>query len=806
MLIKSPGFTFVAVLVLALGIGANSAIFSVVNAVLLRPLPYDHPERLALVWETNDKIQIGFDLLPASAGSFTDWRNQSQSFEDLSLIDGENFNITGSGAPEQISGARVSASFFKLLGVTPAAGRVFTEDEDREGANRAVVISHSLWQSRWAGDPEILGKTLALDGRSYTIIGVMPKGFNYPKATDLPSYFQLPPRSELWTPMALPSQQLTNRGNHNFGVIGRLKPEATIKQAQAEMTAITENIAQQYPQLSGWGAKVVSLEEQSVGDIRLILLVLLGAVAFVLLIACANVANLLLARASSRQKEIAIRSALGASRLQIIRQLLTESMLLAVAGGGVGILMAVWGIDALLALSPGNLPRLDEVKVDGAAIVFTFAVSLVTGLIFGLAPAAQVSKTNLSEFLKEGARGSTGGARANRVRSLLVVSEIALSLVLLIGAGLMIRSFARLTNVNPGFNPKNVFTMQVFLPRTKYSEARDQAAFFKQVISRVEAIPGVETAGAISHLPLSGMEESGNFSIEGRPPEDASAGVAVVDIRAISSNYFRAMGIPILMGRDFAQQDNEQSVPVAIISESIAARYFPGEDPIGKRIKRGSANSDLPWAEIVGVASDVRHSALEKQSRPQLYFLYLQNPFGYMTIVARTASSPESLTSAASKAVWDTDKDQPVAHAQTMERYLSETVASKRFNMTLLGVFAGVALILAAVGIYGVMSYSITQRTHEIGIRMALGAARRDVLRLVVGHAMTLAAVGVGIGLAASFALTRVMTSLLFEVTATDPLTFAAIPLMLAGVALAACFIPARRAMKVDPIVALRYE
>jgi putative ABC transport system permease protein len=806
MLIKSPGFTFVAVLVLALGIGANSAIFSVVNAVLLRPLPYEHPERLALVWETNDKIQIGFDLLPVSAGSFTDWRNQSQSFDDLSLVDGANFNITGSGAPEQISGARVSSSFFKLLGVTPAAGRVFTEDEDRAGANRAVIISHSLWQSRWAGDPEIIGKTLALDGASYTIIGVMPKGFNYPKATDLPSYFQLPPRSELWTPMALSSQQMTNRGNHNYGVIGRLKPETTIKQAQAEMTAIAENIAQQYPQLSGWGAKVVSLEEQSVGDIRLILLVLLGAVAFVLLIACANVANLLLARASSRQKEIAIRSALGASRMQIIRQLLTESMLLAVAGGGIGILMAVWGIDALLALSPGNLPRLDEVKVDGAAIGFTFAVSLVTGLIFGLAPAAQVSKTNLSEFLKEGARGSTGGARANRVRSLLVVSEIALSLVLLIGAGLMIRSFARLMNVNPGFNPQNVFTMQIFLPQSKYSEGRDRAAFFKQVINRVEAIPGVETAGAITHLPLSGMEESGNFSIEGRPSEDPSGGFATVDIRAISSNYFRSMGIPILIGRDFAQQDNEQSVPVAIISESMAARYFAGEDPIGKRIKRGSANSDQAWAEIVGIAADVKHSALEKQSRPHLYFLYLQNPFSYMTIVARSSSSAENLSAAASKAVWDTDKDQPVANIKTMERYLSEAVASRRFNMSLLGVFAGVALILAAVGIYGVMSYSIAQRTHEIGIRIALGAARRDVLRLVVGHAMTLAAAGVCIGLAASFALTRVMSSLLFEVTATDPVTFAAIPLMLAGVALAACLIPARRAMRVDPIVALRYE
>ncbi|HKP86340.1 MAG TPA: ABC transporter permease [Blastocatellia bacterium] len=806
VLAKSPGLAFVAIITLALGIGANTAIFSVVNAVLLRPLPYEHPERLALVWETNPKIQIGFDLLPASAGSFTDWRNQSQSFEDLSLVSGTAFNLTGTTVPEKLTGASVSASFFKLLGVEPAVGRTFTEEEDRAGANRVVVISHSLWQSRWAGDPDIVGKTLTLDNNSYTVIGIMPKGFNYPKATDLPSYFQLPPRTELWTPMALTNELSINRGNHNYGVLARLKPGVTIEQAQSEMTAISQDAEQKYPIAAGWGAKVVSLEEQSIGDIRLILLVLLGAVGFVLLIACANVANLLLARATSRQKEIAIRTALGASRLQIIRQLLTESMLLALLGGGFGILMAVWGIDALLALSPGNLPRIDEVNIDVAVIGFTFASSLLTGVIFGLAPAVQVSKTNLHEFLKEGARGSTGGGRANRVRSLLVVSEIALSLILLIGAGLMIRSFVRLMNVNPGFNPQNVLTMQIFLPQSKYSQDRDRTAFFKQVINRVEALPGVETAGAITHLPLSGMEESGNFSIEGRDSEASAAALTTADIRAISPNYFRTMGIPIMMGRDFTEADSEQSAPVAIISESMAARYFPGEDPIGKRIKRGSAVANYNWPTIVGVAADVKHSALEKQSRPHLYFPYLQSPFGYMVIVARTSTNPESLATAASKAVWAVDKDQPVSNVKTMDHYLSEAVASRRFYMTLLGVFASVAMVLAAVGIYGVMSYSITQRTHEIGIRMALGAAERDVLKLVVGQAMLLAAVGVGIGMIASFALTRVLSSFLYGVTATDPLTFLAVSALLAGVALGACLVPARRAMKVDPMVALRYE
>ena len=805
MLVKRPGFTFVAVLVLALGIGANSAIFSVVNAVLLKSLPYDHPERLALVWETNPKVQIGSDLLPVSAGNFTDWRNQNESFESMSLVSGANYNLTGTDRPEQLSGAQVSASFFKLLGVEPAAGRTFTEEEDQPDRNRVVVVSHSLWQSRWAGDPDIIGKTLMLDGNSYTIIAVMPKGFNYPKATDLPAYFQLPPQTELWTPIALTSRQISSRGNHNYGVLARLKPGIAIERAQSEMTSIGQNIEQQYPQLAGWGVKVVSLEEQSIGDIRLILWVLLGAVGFVLLIACANVANLLLARASSRQKEIAIRTALGASRLQIIRQLLTESTLLALVGGGFGILIAVWGIDALLALSPGNLPRMDEVRVDGAVAGFTFAVSLLTGMIFGLAPAVQVSKANLNEFLKEGARGSTGGTRANRVRSTLVIVEVALSLVLLIGAGLMIRSFMQLMNVSPGFNPQNVLTMQIFLPQSKYSRGADQAAFFKQVINRVEALPGVETVGAITHLPLSGMEESGNFSIESRPSQSFDAGTTA-DMRAISPNYFRSMGIPILRGRDFSETDGEQSVPVAIISESMATRFFPGEDPLGQRLKRGSSTSDLPWVTIVGIAADVKHSALEKQSRPHLYFSYPQSPFGYMALVVRTSASPESLSVAAQSAVWAVDKDQPVVNVKTMEQYLSAAVAARRFNMTLLAAFAVVAMVLATVGIYGVISYTVTQRTHEIGIRMALGAAQRDVLKLVFGQAIMLAVIGVVIGVAASFALTRVMESLLFGVTATDPLTFIAIPLLLTGVALGACFVPARRATKVDPMVALRYE
>jgi putative ABC transport system permease protein len=805
MLAKNPGFTAVAIIALALGIGANSAIFSVVNAVLLRPLPYERPERLVMLWENNPALQLGFDLLPVSAANFTEWRGRGQSFEEVSAFDSVSFNLTGADTPDQIGGARVSANFFKLLGVQPERGRAFLPEEDQPGNNRVIVISHSLWENRFGSDPNIIGRTMTLNDTGYTVVGIMPKDFGFPKATDLPSYFQLPPQIELWAPLALTREIINSRGNHNYAVMARLKPGVTLEQAQSEMTAIASGLEQQSPFNAGWGVTIVPLHEQAVGSLRLVLLVLAGAVGFVLLIACANIANLLLARAASRQKEIAIRTALGASRSRIVRQLLTESVLLALAGGTLGILLTLWGIDLLLALSPANLPRIKEVNIDAWVLGFTLAVSLATGIAFGLAPALQVSKANLNEFLKDGARGSTSGIRAHRVRNLLVMSEVALTLVLLICAGLLARSFIRLMSVDAGFNPRNVITMRVNLPQNKYPERRDQTAFFKQVISRVETLPGVQTVGAVSHLPLSGAEESGNFSIEGRPPVDPKES-PIVNLRAISPGYFQAMEIPLLKGRDFTEQDNDQSPYVAIISESLARRFFPDEDPIGQRVKRGSASSTLPWATIVGIVADIKHSALDAEPKPHLYFSYLQNPFPYLTLVVRSATSPEGLAAALRSEVWAVDKDQPVTAITTMERYLSEAMATRRFNMILLGVFAIVALVLAAVGIYGVISYSVTQRTHEIGVRMALGASSGDVMRLIVGQAMTLAAAGVAAGLVAAFALTRVMESLLFGVSSHDVITFIAIPLVLGAVALAACLVPARRATKVDPMVALRYE
>ncbi|MEK6322561.1 MAG: ABC transporter permease [Acidobacteriota bacterium] len=812
-LVNKPGFTAMVVITLALGIGANSAIFSVVNSVLLRPLPYEQAERLVSLWENNPNIQFGSDLLPVSAANFADWRDQSQSFESITALVSASFNLTGTDRPERVGGARVSASFFLLFGVAPARGRTFLPEEDHPGRNRVVVISHGLWQSRFGSDPDLIGKTLRLDGENHTVVGIMPAGFNFPKAADLPSYFELPPQTELWTPIAFSPSKINDRLSRGYAALARLKQGVTIEQAQTEMTAIARQLEQQYEDNAGFGVTIISLREQVVGGVRLILLVLLGAAGFVLLIACANVANLMLARASSRQKEMAIRTALGASRLRVVRQMLTESVILALGGGSLGILLARLGTDLLLTLSPDALPGLEEVNVDLTVLGFTLAVSLATGVIFGLAPALQVSTTNLNELLKEGARGSTGSIRSNRVRSLLVVSEVALSLVLLVGAGLMIRSFLRLLSVNPGFNPHGVITMQLDLPQSKYPGQTERGSLFTQVIRRVETLPAVETVGAISHLPLSGGAQIDGILIEGRPPVSL-AELSLVNSRAINPDYFRAMGIPILRGRDFKEEDNEQqSPPVAIISAETAARFWPGEDPIGKRIKFYPADSARHWLSVIGIVADLKDSALDAEPKPHMYYPYLQNPWSSpqrsptsMTLVVKNAASSEGMASALRSEVWAVDKDQPVTTIKTMEQYVTEAVGRRRFAMILLGAFACVALALAAVGIYGVMAYSVSKRSHEIGIRAALGAQSGDVLKMVIGQGMKLALIGVAIGIVASMALTRLMRNLLFEVSATDPMTFVVIAVLLTGVALLACWLPARRATKVDPMVALRYE
>ena len=804
MLLRGRAVTAVAIIALALGIGANTAIFSVVNAVLLRGLPYKNADQLVMIWETNSEVQIGFDLLPVSIAAFADWQNQGESFEAVSILDANRYAFTGSGTPERVGGARVSASFFDLMSVTPIMGRTFSPEEDKPGANTVVVISHALWQSRFGADADVCGKTIMLDGRSYTIIGVMPKGFQFPKTEDLPSYFQTSAQSDLWTPIGLTGEQLANRESHNKSVIARLKPGITVARAQSEIEAISNRIAEQYPEARGWGAKVVLMKEQLVGDLRVALFVLLGAVGFVLLIACANVANLLLARAASRQKEIAVRSALGASRLRIIRQLLTESVMLSLAGGVIGILLAVWGINVLLAISPSSIPRKHEISIDGYVLAFTFTVSLVTGVLFGLAPAFQVSRFNLSETLKEGARGSTAGHAP--LRSLLVVAEVALSLVLLIGAGLLLNSFSRLLGINPGFDPKNVLAMKISVGPSYEDDDQKQVRLFQQIIEKVKALPGVESAGAVSDLPLGGGEEIDQFTVEGLPAPSNYSDTPLADFRFIDDGYFSTLKIPLVAGRNFSEQDIKTAPPVIIINESFARRFFADNDPIGKRVKPGDYESRAPWATIVGVAKDVKHTTLEQETRPQLYFPYQQKLWGMLTIVARSNSGAKSLSAAMRNAVWEVDKDQPITSLRMMEEYLADSVSQKRFNAILLAAFAIVAMLLASVGIYGVMSYTVTQRTHEIGIRIALGAKQRDVFKIVVGQGLKLTLAGVAIGLGAAFALTRLMESLLYNVSATDPVTFIVISIVLAGVALGACFVPARRATKVDPMVALRYE
>jgi putative ABC transport system permease protein len=795
-LLKNPGFSAIAILALALGIGANSAIFSVVNAVLLRPLPYADPDRLIMVWHSYPSLKLE---APVSPRGYFDYTEQSDIFEEASLAAGWNVNLTETGEPERIQGRAVSAGFFPTLKIEAARGRLFTPEDDQPEHDRVVVLTDGLWRRRFGSDPNIIGKTLTLNGNSFDVIGVLPADFQ------IDSFGQ---GVEMYAPLALTPQQRNSRGSEFLLMIGRLKPGVTLTEAQTQMTTIANRIMEQNPgnYPADWGVKVQSLNEQVVGDIRMHLLVLLGAVGFVLLIACANVANLLLARAASRQKEIAIRTALGASRGRLIRQLLTESILLSIAGGGLGFLLALWGVDMLVSVNRNNIPRAGEIGIDPRVVGFTVVISLLTGILFGLVPALQASKIGLNETLKEGGRGTAGGARQRRVRAYLVVSEIALALVLLVGAGLMIKSFARLLDVDPGFRTENVLTMQMSLPGTKYREAHQVRAFYQQSLEQIKAIPGVQSASATSNLPLSGSVSSGNFQIEGRPALAPGELSPHSDRRSVTQDYFQTMGIPLMKGRYFTDQDSPDSQLVAIIDETMARVYWPDEDPIGKRLSWSSNNGNPIWAEIVGVVGAVKHIGLDGVVRGQLYMSHNQRSQGAMYLAIRTSGNPTSLAGAVKSAIQVVDKDQPVYNIKTMEEYLAGSVAKRRFTMLLFGIFGAVALILAAVGLYGVMSYSVTQRTHEIGIRMALGAKQSDVLRLVVGQGMLLAVAGVAIGLGAAFLLTRLMSSLLYGVSATDPVTFVVISLTLTGVALAASFVPARRATKVDPMIALRYE
>jgi putative ABC transport system permease protein len=791
---KNPGFTIVAVIALALGIGANTAIFSVVNTVLLRPLPYKDPDGLVMVWE--DATRHGYPRDTPAAANFVDWRDQNQVFEGMAAIDDMSFNLTGSGEPERLEGRRVSANLFPLLGVEPQIGRVFTAPEDQPGAQRVVLLSYALWQRRFGGDPGIVGKSLTLNGESHVVVGVMSARFQFPSSDD-----------QAWVPMALTQQEAGNRNRHYLQVLARLKPGVSLAQAQSEMSTIAARLQQQYPQSNAeLGAAVQPLHEHLVGDIKPALLVLLGAVGLVLLIACANVANLLLARAAVRQKEIAVRVALGARRWRLIRQFLTESVLLSSLGGLVGLAVAYGGLVLLKAFIPEDISQARDISINLKVLGFTFLVSVATGLIFGLAPAMQAARFNQAETLKEGGRDAATGGSGKRLRGLLVTAEVAISLVLLIGAGLLINSFLRLRNVDPGFRADNLLTMKIVLPDPKYEEMERRSAFYTDLINRVQSLAGVRSAAVTSNLPLYRQGNSISIGIEGRPAPPPGQELIVVT-RIISPGYFDTMSIPLLRGRQLTEQDTETTPNVVVISETMARRYWPGEDAVGKRIALGRIRSAEDWVQVVGMVKDVRQFELNAEPKPQMYLTYRQAGFfDSRDLVVKTDVDPASMAATVRKAVWEIDKDQPVSNIQTMEEILADSIARQRFSMLLLAIFAVVALVLAGVGIYGVMSYSVAQRTHEIGIRMALGAQTGAVLKLAVGYGMKLVLAGLVIGLIAAFALTRVMSTLLFGVTATDPTTFTLISLLLIAVAALASYVPARRATRVNPIIALRYE
>ena len=786
-LLKRPGFTVVALIALALGIGANTAIFSLVNAVVLRPLPYPEPDQLVWVWGSFS----GGNRASVSPPDYLDFRSHNKSFEQFAatMSSAAPATLTGGGEPERLTASVVTGNYFQALGVTPALGRSFSLDNEKPGSDQVAILSHELWQKRFGGNPAIVNQRIVLDSKSFEVIGVMPKDLTFPQT------------AELWVPLnfdAAPEMKV--RAAHFLRPIGRLKPGVTVDQAQADTDAIAAQLEKQFPQSNtSWKLRLEPLRERLIGNSRTSLFVLFGAVGFVLLIACANVANLLLVRATARQKEVALRTALGASRLRIVRQLITESLLLAVVGGALGALLAAWGIDLLVTLTRDSVPPTAIVRIDATVLAFTFVTSLVTGLLFGVFPALRTAKLNLTDALKEGSKSGETTFK-NRTRSLLVVFESALAVVLLVGAGLLVRSLIALQNTNPGFEANNVITMRVDLPRGKYDTPEKSSNFFQQLEQRLAGLPGVENVGFITELPLSGQLNDAPFSVEGRPALSPDQRFGA-DFRRVNQHYFQALRIPLLRGRNFTEQEVRDNARVIVVSQGLVDVAFPNEEPLGKRLL--TVLSDKPF-EIVGVVGDIRHRALEFQPFAAMYFPTIASD--RMNVALRTKGDPLSLVPAVRKEVQGIDREQPIGAVRTMDEWVDRSTATPRYRTTLFGLFAALAMILAATGIYGVMSYSVVQRTHEIGVRMALGARHGDVLRLVVRQGMSLVLVGLALGLVAAFALSRVMASLLFGVTAKDPITFAAVTVVLAAVAFIACYIPARRATKVDPLTALRYE
>lgn len=806
MLMKNPGFTLIAVITLGLGIGATTAIFSVVNGVLLRPLEYRDPQQIVTLLNNGRS--------PVSPANFLDFRANSQSFEQMAAAEAWGGALVTTEKPEEISGLRMGDGLFALLGVQPLLGRTLQPEDFEPGGDHVLVLSHKLWQRAFGGDAAVVGRALTLSGESYTVVGVMPPRFQFPPFWST--------RAEMWAPLDL-RKRAASRGGNSLRVFGRLKPGVNLRQAQLEIDAINAQLALAYPEANaGLSIRVDPLNEKVSGAVRPALLVLSGAVAFVLLIACANVACLLLARAATRQKETAVRVALGASRWRILRQLLTESLLLSMCGAAAGILVAGWGVDLLTTLLSGNstsfnvrLPRLSEIKIDAVAFAFTLVVSLLTSVLFGLAPALGASKPDLNRVLKEGGRGTTGGRR--RLRETLVVAELALAMVMLIGAGLLVTSFLKLQEVDPGFNPRNVLTMTTSLAGASQYVGPAREAFYRQLTERLTALPGVESASAINHLPLAGDVWGTSLAIEGRPLPPPGQDVEVA-FRVSRPDYFRTMGIPLRAGRDFTERDTSDAPGVVILNETLARRYWPEEDPVGKRITLDNPrDSSQPpeWLTVVGVVKDVKQDSWMDAPVNEVYLPFQQSggfyagaarQFSSMTLVVRTKIEARSMAAATQETVRAFDPGIPVSIVVSMEQVIADALWQPRFNLQLIGLFAGVAVVLAAIGLYGVMSYSVAQRTHEVGLRMALGARRRDVVRLVLRQGIKLTLLGVALGLLTSAAMTRLMTTLLFGVSATDPGTFAAIAVLLVGVALVACFVPARRATNVDPMAALRHE
>jgi putative ABC transport system permease protein len=793
MLLKSPGFTAVAILSLALGIGANTAIFSLVDAVLLRPLNFHDPDRLAMIWE--DATEIGFPRNTPAPANYADWKAQNQAFEDIAAMSDQGFNLTGDREPERVQAKQVTADFLPMLGVNPLHGRFFLEDEDRPGANKVAILSYGLWQRRFGGDAGLIGQEILLDDRKTTVVGIMPAGFQFrDKETDL------------WVPKAFSPEELSRRGSHYLNVVGRLKPNVTLAQAQADIERVTQRIAQDHPDHAfGLRANVFSMRNELSGQVRPALLVLLAAVGLVLLIACVNLANLQLSRAAERSKEIAVRTALGASRGRLARQLLTESLLLAVLGAAGGLLLSYFSFGFLKQLVPAGIGLSAGLGINNQVLLFTLAVSVLAGVLFGLAPARHAGRIDLNESLKAGGRGHTGANRG--LRRALVISEVAFALLLLVSAGLLIQTFLRLRNLDIGIRADNVLVARTALPASKYGKLPKRAAFYTDVLDRVERLPGVISAGYTMAVPLTWKGGTNSFTVESHPDQTLSRDAM---FRQISPDYFRTMGTPLRRGRFFDGRDGPDSLRVAIINETMANQFWQGDDALGRRFARDEGPSTAPnWVAVVGIVADSCDMGIQAPHKAEMYFPYQQTDVFWTAprdLVIHTADDPLRLASAIRSEVWAVDPSQPVSNIRLMDDILQEEVSQQRLGMTLLSVFAGLALLLAGIGIYGVLSYGVAQRTQEIGVRMALGATSGNVLRLVMGDAMVLSGIGIGLGLVGAVAFTRLMAGLLFGVSTTDPLTFISVPGTIAAVALVASYLPARRATRVDPIAAVRYE